>query len=158
VAECVIFIGLPASGKTTFYQRRFRSTHRHISKDHWPNLTRKGARQEAMLRDALSTGQSVVVDNTNPAPSDRASVIALARELGARVVGYYFTATTREAVGRNRGREGRERVPDVAIFTKARRMIVPRVAEGFDELYRVSIGSDDEFVVDAVPPEPPSSL
>ncbi len=152
----MIFIGLPASGKTTFYQQRFCATHRHISKDHWPNLTRKDARQAAMLRDALSAGQSVVVDNTNPAPSDRAPVIALARELGARVIGYHFTATTREAVGRNRGREGRERVPDVAIFTKARRMVGPRLDEGFDQLYLVSIDSDNRFVVEPAKPDLPA--
>lgn len=152
----MIFIGLPASGKTTFYQQRFSATHRHISKDHWPNLTRKDARQAVMLRDALSAGQSVVVDNTNPAPPDRAPVIALARELGARVIGYHFTATTREAVGRNRGREGRERVPDVAIFTKARRMVGPRLDEGFDQLYLVSIGRDNRFVVEPAPPDLPA--
>ena len=147
MAECVIFVGLPAAGKTTFYQRRFAATHRHISKDHWPNAARKDERQAILIRDALRAGDSVVVDNTNPALSDRAPVIALARELGARVIGYYFTASTREAVGRNRGREGRERVPDVAIFTKAKRMVVPTSAEGFDELYRVAIREDGEFDV-----------
>ncbi len=31
--ECAILVGLPASGKTTFYQARLASTHLHISKD-----------------------------------------------------------------------------------------------------------------------------
>jgi predicted kinase len=150
VADCVIFVGLPAAGKTTFYHHRFQGTHRHISKDHWPNTVRKESRQAELLRSTLRAGESVVVDNTNPALTDRAAVIAIARELGARVVGYYFTATTREAVGRNRGREGKARVPDVAIFTKAKRMTPPTLAEGFDELYRVSIGKGDEFVVEQV--------
>lgn len=152
MAECVIFIGLPASGKTTFYQRRFSGTHAHISKDLWPNVGRKDARQATLLRAALLAGESVVVDNTNPAVSDRAALIALAREFGARVVGYYFTAATREAVGRNRGRDARGRVPDVAIFTKAKRMSPPSFAEGFDELYRVSIGADNEFIVEPFHP------
>ncbi len=148
--ECVIFVGLPASGKTTFYTRRFAATHRHISKDHWPNASRKDARQAALVREALAGGVPVVVDNTNPAVVDRAEVIALARELGARVIGYYFTASTREAIGRNRGREGRQRVPDVAIFTKAKRMAVPTLAEGFDELYRVAIRPDGEYDITPV--------
>lgn len=149
-AECVIFVGLPASGKTTFYDQRFRATHRHISKDLWPGSASKASRQARELREALGAGDSVAVDNTSPTPADRAEVIAIARELNARVIGYYFTASTREAVGRNRGREGRGRVPDVAIFTKARRMVPPGSAEGFDELYSVAILDDGSFDVKAM--------
>jgi predicted kinase len=147
VAECVIFIGLPASGKTTFYHQRFAATHRHISKDHWPAAASKDARQAALISTALSEAVPVVVDNTNPTIADRAAIIALARKHGARIVGYHFTATTREAVGRNRGREGKERVPDVAIFTKAKQMVIPTRAEGFDELNAVSICEDGTFEV-----------
>jgi predicted kinase len=89
----------------------------------------------------------VVIDNTNPSPADRAPIIAAAREFGARVIGYYFTATTREAVGRNRGREGKARVPDVAIFTRAKRLARPELQEGFDELYTVAIDPDGDFIV-----------
>jgi len=155
--ECIVFIGLPASGKTTFYERRFAATHQHVSKDLWPTASNKDRRQTEALRQALSRGLSVVVDNTNPAPADRAPVIALAREYGARVIGYYFTATTREAVGRNRGREGKARVPDVAIFTRAKRMSPPAAEEGFDEIYSVAIEPGGDFSVQpmAVPfPEP----
>jgi predicted kinase len=152
--ECVIFVGLPASGKTTFYQQRFAATHRHVSKDLRPNTPRKDARQAAEIAAALEAGESVVVDNTNPALEDRAPIVALARGFEARVVCYYFDASTRDAVGRNRGREGKARVPDVAIFTKAKRMVVPTVAEGFDALYRVSIGRDGGFIVSEVAPGP----
>lgn len=145
--ECVILVGLPASGKTTFHQRRFAATHRHISKDHWPNASNKDGRQAELIRSALSAGADVVVDNTHPAVADRAPVIALARAHAARVIGYYFTAGTREAVGRNRSREGKQRVPDVAIFTKAKRMQAPAAGEGFDELYAVSIDPGGEFTV-----------
>jgi predicted kinase len=145
--ECVLLIGLPASGKTTFYQRRLAGSHQHISKDLWPNISNKDRRQAELMRQALSARRSVVIDNTNTTLRDRAPVIAIARECGARVVGYYFATTTREAVGRNRGREGKARVPDVAIFTRAKRLAVPSVEEGFDELYLVAIDPDGDFTV-----------
>ena len=146
-AECVVFVGLPASGKTTFFQRRFAATHVHVSKDLWSKSVDKNARQARELRAALAAGRPVVVDNTSPAPADRAAVIAAARQYGARVIGFYFAAPTREAIGRNRGRQGAARVPDVAIFTTAKRMVVPDKAEGFDELYRVTILPDGEYEV-----------
>ena len=148
--ECVIFVGLPASGKTTFYQRRFAATHQHVSKDLWPAAANKDRRQAELIRHALSNGLSVVVDNTNPSLADRAPLIAIARDCGARALGYYFTATTREAVGRNRGREGKARVPDVAIFTRAKRMVRPTLEEGFDALYTVAIDPGGEFNVQPV--------
>jgi hypothetical protein len=77
-------------------------------------------------------------------------VVEFARETGARVIGYCFTAPTREAVGRNRGREGAARVPDVAIFTTAKRMVAPSRDEGFDELYAVAIGEEGSFVVQPI--------
>jgi predicted kinase len=148
--ECVLLIGLPASGKTTFYRRRFAETHEHISKDLWPNVSNKDRRQAELMRQALSAGRSIVIDNTNTALGDRAPVIAIAREYGARIIGYYFATTTRDAVGRNRGREGKARVPDVAIFTRAKRLVVPSVQEGFDELYTVAIESNGDFTVQAM--------
>ena len=145
--ECVILAGLPASGKSTFYARRFAGSHVHISKDLWPKSANKVSRQARELDAALSAGRPVVIDNTNPTVADRVALIEAARRHGARVVGYFFTATTREAVGRNRGREGAARVPDVAVFTTAKRMVVPQRSEGFDELYRVAITSEGEFDV-----------
>jgi hypothetical protein len=94
MTECVILVGLPASGKTTFYQRNFASSHIHISKDNWPNAPRKGVRQARMIAEALSQGRSIVVDNTNPTIDDRRAIIDVAHAHGARIVGYYFDAST----------------------------------------------------------------
>jgi predicted kinase len=132
--ECVILIGLPGAGKTTFARDRYPS-HEHISKDAWPGAGNKQTRQDAALRRSLAAGRSVVVDNTNVSPAERAAVIAIAREFDARVVGYYIEASTREAVERNERRTGRARVPKVAIFTSAKRLVPPVLEEGFDELH-----------------------
>ena len=145
--DCVILIGIPASGKTTFYRQRFAASHQHISKDLWGKASNKDARQARALHEALAAGHPVVVDNTSPTPADRQAVIAIARKFATRVIGFYFSGTTREAVGRNRGRQGTERVPDIAIFASARRMVVPTLEEGFDELYRVVVGAESTFEV-----------
>ena len=135
--EMVIFVGLQASGKSTFFRERFAATHEHVSKDLFRNNKNRNRRQEQLIATSLGTGSSVVVDNTNPTVEDRRSLIRLGRELGAKIVGYYFDSTVRGCVGRNRGRTGKDRVPDVAIFATAKRLERPLFSEGFDELFRV---------------------
>ncbi len=133
--ECVVLIGLPAAGKSTFFRRYFAATHVHLSKDLWPKTAGRDARQQRLLDEALAAGRSVVVDNTNPTAAERARIIAAARARGARVVGYFLDVTTRAAIARNEGRSGREKVPKVAIFTVAKRFERPTLAEGFDQLF-----------------------
>jgi predicted kinase len=144
--ECAILIGLPGSGKSTFYTQRLAQTHQHISKDLFPNARNRQTHQDALLRKALTRGLSVAVDNTNASPAERAAIVTIAREHRARIVGYYIEATTREAVARNERREGRARVPKVAIFTCAKRLVPPSVDEGFDELRRVRVDEEGRFV------------
>lgn len=140
--ECVILVGLPAAGKSTLVRRRFPS-HECISKDALPASARdKQARQDGLLRAALAAGRSVVVDNTNVTPADRAAIIRIAREFGACVTGVYVEASTRAAIARNEQRTGRAKVPKVAIFTSARRLVPPAAAEGFDSLETVAVQPD----------------
>jgi predicted kinase len=141
-AECVIFIGLPGAGKSTLYRERFAGSHVHISKDLWPNAGARDERQKKAIEEALRSGKSVVIDNTNPTVTERVRIIAIAREHHARVIGYFFDITTRAAVARNANRTGRGKVPNVAIFTTAKRLERPSVREGFDELHRVEIAAD----------------
>jgi predicted kinase len=142
VPECVILIGLPGAGKTTFYQRYFGAPHRHVSKDLWPHARRRDIRQQRLLHDAFSRGESVGVDNTNPTRLDRAQIVSIARAHQVHVIGYFFDVTTREAVARNTERTGSGKVPNVAIFTTAKRLEPPAASEGFDQLFSVRVTPD----------------
>ncbi|HEY6139341.1 MAG TPA: ATP-binding protein [Thermoanaerobaculia bacterium] len=132
--ELIIFIGLPGSGKSTYYRAHFAATHAHVSKDLMPNARRRDDRQEREIAAALSEGKSVVVDNTNPTADVRAPLIALGRRHGARIVAVYFETDVKTAIMRNRQREGRARVPDVAIFATRKKLVPPTLEEGFDEV------------------------
>jgi len=148
IMECVILIGLPASGKSTFFRERFAGTHDHVSKDLLRNNRRPQRRQEQLIAQSLASGRSVVVDNTNPSVAVRVPLIAAARQHEAEVVGYFFPTEAGDALRRNRARQGRERVPDVAIFTARKRLEPPTIEEGFDRLYTVSLNeAERRFVV-----------
>jgi len=134
--ELAVLVGLPGAGKTSFVRARL-AGHAHVSKDLMGSARDRNARQLALVTRALGDARSVVVDNTNLRVTDRAPLIAAARAAGARAVGYLFDATAKECLARNRGREGKARVPDVAIHVSRARLEPPTRAEGFDELFVV---------------------
>lgn len=151
--ELVILVGLQGGGKSTFYRQRFATTHTLVSMDLLRNNPRPRRRQAQLIAEALAAGRSVVVDNTNPVPADREPLIALACEHGATVSGYFFAEPLKACLERNRGREGRARVPDVALYATAKKLTPPTYAEGFDQLYTVRIGEGSGFDVRAMPDE-----
>jgi predicted kinase len=144
--ELVIFVGLQAFGKSTYFHERFAATHEHVSKDLFRNNRNPNRRQAQLIEDALEERRSVVVDNTNPTLEDRRALIGLGGEYGARIVGYFFDANVRECLRRNEAREGKARVPDVAIYSTAKKMVAPSIEEGFDELLCVRL-NDSAFEV-----------
>ena len=145
--EAIIFIGIQATGKTTFYRERFFATHVRISLD----LLRTRHRERSLLAWCLAHRQAFVVDNTNPTAVERAVYIAPARAAGFRVSGYCFESDVGASIRRNAGRVGKQRVPPAAIGDARRRLELPAPAEGFDQLYAVRINASGEFVVDVWP-------
>lgn len=133
--ELVIFVGLPGSGKSTYYLAHLAETHVHVSKDLMPNTGRRDSKQFLLVEQALAAGKSVVIDNTNPSRAVRAPMIEIGRRHGARIIAYYFDCSPRTALMRNRQREGKGRVPDVAIFVTKKKLAAPALDEGFDEVH-----------------------
>jgi predicted kinase len=141
--EAVIFVGIQGSGKSTFYRERFFDTHVRISLD----VIKTRHREGLFLRACLGTGQRFVVDNTNPRAIDRAPYIAAAKQAAFRVIGYFFETTVRDALRRNKQRAGGAVIPVPGVIGTFKRLERPAWAEGFDELYTVTHGEGDAFVV-----------
>ena len=66
------------------------------------------------------------------------------------MVGYFLDTARWECLARNRRREGRARVPDVAVHVAASRLQPPSREEGFDELYVVR-SSEGAFEIEPRP-------
>ena len=136
--ELAILVGFPGAGKTSFYRARFADTHMHVGKDLLRGRGDRQARQLALVDEALAAGRSVVVDNVNATAAERRALVDVGRRRGAAVVVYALETPPGEAARRNRGREGRAPVPDVAIFAAAKRFEAPAPVEGFDRVHRVA--------------------
>ena len=92
--ELIIFVGPPASGKTTFYNTHFATTRLfNLSTaytqslgfpDDWVNQDTLKDREKCVeaVRLALLSGKSVVVDNTNRSRETRGLYLSMAKKLG----------------------------------------------------------------------------
>lgn len=140
--QAIIFMGIQASGKTTFYEQMLADKgYIHISLD--VLHTRK--KEDLLLVDCLENGRSLVVDNTNPEVSVREKYITKAKEYGYQVIGIFFQSRVKDCMRRNEQRG--LKVPQKAIACTSRNLQLPSLEEGFDELYFVSININNQFKI-----------
>lgn len=136
--EIALFIGVQGAGKSSFYAAELIHTHLRISRD----LVRTKHRERRLFETCLDLQQPLVLDNTNPTRAVRAPWIELARARGFPVVGYWFDVPLADALARNAGRTGAQRIPDRALERTYRQLQPPQLDEGFERTFvvRVSAG------------------
>ena len=143
--EAVILIGIQASGKSTFFQRHFASTHVRVNLD----MLRTRHRERRLVETCLEIGQPFVVDNTNLTAADRARYLdwIKAAATGWQVAGYYLATDLARSLARNAEREPPWRLPERALLGSHKRLELPGFEEGFDSLYHVAPSDDGAFSV-----------
>ncbi len=139
--EAVIFVGLQASGKSSFYKDRFFSTHVRISLD----LLKTRNRERRLMAACLETQQPFVIDNTNPSRAERTKYIEASKTAKYSVIGYYFRSKVQDSLQRNKMRIAR--VPTAGILSTAKKLELPSLDEGFDNLKYVRL-TESGFVVE----------
>jgi predicted kinase len=142
--EAIIFIGIQATGKSSFYQARFFDTHIRINLD----MLRTRHRERLLLKACLEMKQSFVVDNTNPTRKDRIRYISAAQDAGFQIIGYYFQSKLQDALYRNRLRDTEKQIPEKGVRGTSAKLELPTLDEGFDQLYYVTIRANGEFNVE----------
>jgi predicted kinase len=142
--ELVLFIGIQATGKSSFYKERFYRTHVRVNYD----MLKTRHREELLVNACIEGKTKFVVDNTNLTRQERARHIVPAKSAGFTVVGFFFQSRVADALRRNSERQGKERVPNVGIFTASSRLEQPSKAEGFDQLFFVQLNEPDGFMVE----------
>lgn len=139
--QMIIFIGIQASGKTTFYKELLACHNMtHINLD---TLHRR--HKEAMtIRACIDRRKSFVVDNTNPQIIDRQRYISLAIAHGYEIIGIFFQSRVKDCIERNEKRK--RRVPRLAIPATSNKLQIPSYDEGFDKLFFAKI-VDNSFEI-----------
>src|SRR5262249_13799567 len=123
--EAIIFIGIQATGKSTFFQQRFFDTHISINLD----MLRTRNLERILLAACVAARQPFVSDTTTLPRAARAGYISQAKAAGFSVTGYYFKSALQAALERNRRRIGKSLIPEKGILGAYRKLELP----SFDE-------------------------
>jgi predicted kinase len=142
--QAIIFIGLQASGKSTFYRDYFLNTHIRINLD----MLKTRHREEILLNACLQAKQSFVIDNTNPLPADRQRYIIPVQKNRFQAIAYYFQSDLEACKQRNQKRPSSQIIPLVGILATYKKLVKPAWQEGFDRIYTVKISEKQSFMIE----------
>ena len=141
--KAIIFIGIQASGKTSFFKQQLeKDGFVHISMDIIGNRNK----EKQLVLDCIASGKDFVIDNTNPTREERRRYLDLLADSGYDVAGYFFQSRVQDCVRRNRARG--ETVPSKAIAATSNKLEMPSYAEGFNTLKYISITENGFSVSD----------
>jgi len=137
--EMLIFVGMPASGKSSFAKKYLEPKgYVWINRD----TLKTPAKCLKAAEAALEKGKSVVIDNTSPTTADRANYINLAKEASVPVRCFVFELSRELANHLNFFREkvtdgDRRRVPDVGFNVYKSKFQQPTMKDGYKEICTV---------------------
>ena len=143
MSEAIIFIGIQASGKSTFYRERFFRTHLRVNLD----MLKTRHREQKLIEYCIDTRLSFVVDNTNPTRIEREKYIRIAKSSCFSIIGYFFQSQIQCCLERNNLRSGIEKIPEIGVRGVHSKLEMPIYSEGFDKLHFVKINPKGGFLV-----------
>lgn len=141
--QVIIFTGVQASGKSSFYLLNLAHNHLRINLD----MLQTRHRENMIFEACLASKTKMVIDNTNPTKADRARYIQRAKDAGFEVISYYFETDLKSTLERNSYREGKANIPEVGVRATYKKLEVPNLNEGFDEIFQVKIMGSGEFSI-----------
>lgn len=142
--EIIIFTGMQASGKTSFYKQNFFNTHVRVNLD----MLKTRHREKVLVEALIESKTPFVVDNTNPSKADRNRYLSYVRGANVKIVSFFFDSSLDDCLRRNALRTGKERIPDVGLRSCAKKIEIPEFDEPFDEIYAVRLNDAKGFTVE----------
>jgi predicted kinase len=141
--QLIIFTGVQASGKSSFYLLNLAHSHLRINLD----MLKTRHRENMIFEACLASKTKTVIDNTNPTKADRARYIQRAIDAGFEVISYYFETDLKSTLERNSYREGKANIPEVGVRATYKKIEVPSLDEGFNEIFKINIIGNGEFEI-----------
>ena len=149
--EAILFTGIPASGKSTFYQERFFATHVRLNLD----MLKTRKREFLVLQARLAAKQPFVVDN----PAKNAGLYQRSEKRtrpvhracqGCQIPhgGLLLPTGLAKGPGKKPSAQWQGQHPRKGLIARHSQLQIPSLDEGFDQLSYVMIDpGSGEFVV-----------
>ena len=141
--QLIIFTGVQASGKSSFYLLNLYHSHLRINLD----MLKTRHRENIIFEAGLASKTKMVIDNTNPTRADRTRYIQRAIDAGFEVISYYFDTDLNSTLSRNAQRAGKANIPEVGVRATFKKLQVPSFDEGLSQIFRIRIIGNGEFSV-----------
>lgn len=129
----IIFTGIPASGKSSFYKELFFNSHLRVSMD----LLNTRNKENKLLQYGFETQSRMVIDNTNVTRESRKKYIEAAKQNRYQITGYFFESPVQDCLERNKNRK--DSINETGIKAKYKELEKPGFEEGFDKIFTVTI-------------------
>ena len=138
--ELVVFVGSPASGKTSFYHNYMKPAgYAHVNRDQlgsWQKCAGECVK-------FLLAGRSVVIDNTNPDAESRQRYIPFAKVQNIPARCLLFSTSPSQALHNNKFREltnenpNYKRISPFVFSSYKSNFVPPQLEEGFTEILNI---------------------
>lgn len=148
--QMILFMGVQASGKSSFYALNLAHSHLRINLD----MLKTRHRENMIFEACLASKTKLVIDNTNPTTTDRARYIERAKQAGFEVIGYFFETDLFSTLKRNALRIGKANIPEVGVRATYKKLQPPHFNEGFDQLFQVKIIGNGAFLIQPIGSNP----
>ena len=134
--HCIIFCGLAASGKSTFYRNHFKNDYVHVNMDNEKSLSKC----VTLAKKCFISKKNCVIDNTNVDKANRAKWIKLCQEHCVIPILFYFQLPLQHIFHNCTYRkllDSSNTVNEVIIYTQNKKIECPTVEE-CENLYIVN--------------------
>ena len=126
--KCVIFVGSPGCGKSTYYENNYLNGYARVNLD---ILTSRN-REKKKILELAESGTNMVIDNTNTSIEERKRYFSLLWNSGYKFKAVWFNVPLDVCMERNKNRI--KTIPAYLVKYYYKKIEIPTKEEGFEEI------------------------